>query len=297
MPADADGDGFADIASATDLQAINDAPSGRYELTADIDLAGVEWSPLGGDCATDPATCFVGTLKGNGYTISNLHIVADTDNLGLFGIIGRGGVVRDMKLLNVTIRSAFADHVGALAGRNEGIVVGADIVGEIGGDNRIGGVVGTNEGVVINARAAVAIIGHGDKVGGLVGDNRGGDIVNSRAVGEVEGGDEVGGLVGDNSGRIINSYATATVNGGDGGDNRGGLVGNNATGIVQNSYAMGAVAYTSLASRGGLVGTNDGGIDDSYAIAVLSGGNVGGNLVGVNLGGGRIVGGYANTQS
>ena len=35
------------IDSAEKLAAINENPSGHYILTADIDLAGMEWTPLG----------------------------------------------------------------------------------------------------------------------------------------------------------------------------------------------------------------------------------------------------------
>ena len=73
-----------EISTAEQLAAIKDNLSGNYVLTADIDLAGVEWTPIGayapsGESAEEqeiPAveTAFTGTFDGQGHTISNLVI-------------------------------------------------------------------------------------------------------------------------------------------------------------------------------------------------------------------------------
>ena len=73
-----------EIATAEDLKAVNDNLSGNYVLTADIDLEGAEWTPLGsfvqmgedGEEAEtpDPEYAFTGTFDGQGYTISNFTI-------------------------------------------------------------------------------------------------------------------------------------------------------------------------------------------------------------------------------
>ena len=72
------------IATAEDLAAINSNLSGNYVLTADIDLGGAEWTPIGsfvqlgseGEEAEtpDPAYAFTGTFDGQGHTISNFVI-------------------------------------------------------------------------------------------------------------------------------------------------------------------------------------------------------------------------------
>ena len=73
-----------EISSVEELAAINENLSGNYVLTADIDLAGAEWTPIGayapsGESAEEqeiPAaeTAFTGTFDGQGHTISNLVI-------------------------------------------------------------------------------------------------------------------------------------------------------------------------------------------------------------------------------
>ena len=58
---------FADtteINSVDGLKAIAQDPSGDYVLTGDIDLAGIDWTPIP----------FSGTLDGNGHTIYNLTV-------------------------------------------------------------------------------------------------------------------------------------------------------------------------------------------------------------------------------
>ena len=57
------------ISTASNLQAINDNVSGSYILVKDIDLIGVNFTPLGND-----ASSFDGIFDGGGFTIRNLTI-------------------------------------------------------------------------------------------------------------------------------------------------------------------------------------------------------------------------------
>ena len=264
---DEDGDGLIDISNATHLNAIRHRIDGSayqaretadviycsdgctgYELTADIDLAGIEWQPIGS--RSEP---FSGVFRGNGYTISNLTIKANnTDNIGLFAEIGTGGRVENVGLMNV------------------------DIVGQ---SRRIGSIAAFNSGTIINSYAGGKLVDSGDGinvVGGLVGRNEDGKIVNSYADVNIEAVTGfVGGLVGENQGgSIVNSYA--------GGDLRvnsgiaGGLVGTNGSGssIVNDSYAVGDVQVDN-GRVGGLVAASLGGrtFNNSYYRkgAVISG--------------------------
>lgn len=61
-----------------------------YLLTADIDLSGADWVPMGPE--TNP---FTGTFDGQGHTINGLT------NLCLFGYVGAGTTVRDLTFTNV----------------------------------------------------------------------------------------------------------------------------------------------------------------------------------------------------
>ena len=108
------------IATAEDLAAIADNLSGDYVLTADIDLEGAEWTPIGtfipagesGEEAElpDAEYAFTGTFDGNGHTISNL-VIAQPEGyaLGLFGCIA------DAKVGNFTIENATVDGAMMIA--------------------------------------------------------------------------------------------------------------------------------------------------------------------------------------
>ncbi len=71
-----------EIDSAEKLAAISADLSGSYVLTADIDLAGIDWTPIGAFVmgggeegeVPDMAAVFTGTFDGQGHTISNLSV-------------------------------------------------------------------------------------------------------------------------------------------------------------------------------------------------------------------------------
>lgn len=92
-----------EISTAEELAAISDNLSGNYVLTADIDLGGAEWTPIGsfiqmgqeGEEAETPdsAYAFTGIFDGNGYTISNFTINQPEGwCVGLFGCIANANV-------------------------------------------------------------------------------------------------------------------------------------------------------------------------------------------------------------
>ena len=209
-----------------------------YELTADIDLAGIEWQPIG-----SPNEPFSGVFKGNGYTISNLTIKANnTDNIGLFAAIGAGGRVENLGLVNVDIAGQ-GRRIGSIAAFNSGTIINSYADGRLvdsgGSINVVGGLVGRNErGEIVNSYAHVNIEAATGFAGGLVGENRGGSIVNGYAGGDVRVDSGIaGGLVGTNGsgGSIVNSYAGGDVQVGSG--RAGGLVAaSSGRQTLNNSY-------------------------------------------------------------
>ena len=233
------------------------APTGciGYELTQNLDLAadysnGNGWTPLG-----SPDHPFNATLDGQGYAIANLSIsrndaATNGGALGLFGAIGRAGVVQNLGLTGVSVRyagaGAAAAPVGSIAGRSSGTVSNCYVAGVVtgAGSSAVGGLIGhIARGTVTGSYAAVDVSGgSGGKVGGLAGLVGPDDaaITDSYAVGAVSGGPNagVGGLVGelDAAGRIASSYAAGAVGGGAG-SMQGGLVGIRQDGAtVANSY-------------------------------------------------------------
>ena len=297
-----------------------------YELMADLDF------DTNGDGAVDAADNywhdeegwipigssdneFVAMFEGNRHTIDNLYIARETSSIGLFGVVGIGGQVRNVGVRKVSVLGYGRDSViGGLVGRNYGNIVASYVTGFVGGpDNEpiVGGLVGANTGSIAASYATSTVKGLNDgSTGGLVGLHGTGDsraraiITASYATGAVVGSEDsnVGGLVGfigiignGTRGIISASYATGAVSGYEGSD-IGGLVGRVAAvgsdcrGIISASYATGAVTgYEGSNNVGGLVGQNISGgpgssgiVTASYSTGAVTGsghGNVGG-LVG-----------------
>lgn len=239
----------------------------NYRLTADLDLAGVDFPGIG-----STQTPFTGIFDGQGYTLSNLKRTG-ADNVGFVNVL-RGGTVTKLTLENVTVSGQH--NVGALVGWSQaaldsvepgssaaGLVDNCAVRdGSVSGAVHVGGLVGLNgadadtdaalsvAGSVYKCSADVALWGSGEKIGGLVGVNQG-NVTCSSATGTVNApaAAMVGGLAGDNPGSIYDSFARGNVTGGN---VVGGLVGSSA-GKLQRVYALGDVQGQS--TIGGLAGT------------------------------------------
>jgi len=135
-------------------------------LTADIDMLGENWTPIGNTtyngkyAPVDTSKVFSGTFDGNDKVISNLTISktvggVDTQaNVGLFGITGAGAVIKDLTINNVTINTD-GRNVGALAGYTygatlENITVNGNI--QIKGGNNVSAVGGMSRYSAVTAK-------------------------------------------------------------------------------------------------------------------------------------------------
>ncbi|MBO5402358.1 MAG: hypothetical protein J6A85_04195 [Clostridia bacterium] len=88
-------------------------------LVADIDLAGIEWSPIGG---WDGSVQFCGEFDGNGKKIENLtvdstNVTASKYRLGLFADLGKNAFVHDITFVDTKL-TLTSGQGGALAGRS-----------------------------------------------------------------------------------------------------------------------------------------------------------------------------------
>ena len=136
--------GYTIIKTADDLAAIANNLNGKYILMNDIDLAGVDWVPLG---QGDP---FKGKLDGNGYSIKNMNVTADEDDtaVGLFAQTD-GAELLNLILENATVNAGDPSvynkiTAGLLIGlaRNTNID-NVTVSGNISGYQATGGVIGT----------------------------------------------------------------------------------------------------------------------------------------------------------
>ena len=171
-----------------------------FEAGGNFFNLGAGFIPIGSE--TRP---FVGTYDGGGHLISGLYINRIlADYQGLFGIIGAGGVVRNVGVTNGAVTGK--QFVGALAGRNSGTISASFATGTVAATNVTGGLAGWNDGgATLNSYAAVAVSGD-SIVGGLIGLNHNSTVTNSYSTGSVTGILFAGGLIGVNNDRVENSY-------------------------------------------------------------------------------------------
>ena len=165
---------------------------GKYvKLTADIDLAGENWEPIGKNSNGDHQN-FLGTFYGEKAdgtkpTISNLYINADGDYLGFFARVGSYAegltpTVKNIKFNNVDVSSnttnshggSYVAGVIANAGGNS-VVSGIEVTGDVYvvGYGYIGGIVGHGYPDIDNCHVAANdgsyINSHYWCVGGIIG--------------------------------------------------------------------------------------------------------------------------------
>ncbi|WP_167858950.1 S-layer homology domain-containing protein [Paenibacillus cymbidii] len=177
-----------------------------FELTADIDLDGREWTPIGG---TTPY--FRGKFDGKGHVISHLTITTNAEEAGLFGKV-QDAEIRNVGLEQVAVNIAETTLAGGLVGNMfnktsgtllENVYVTGSIATGI--NVHTGGLVGRSSGpaggTIRRSYSTAAITAglQGAKVGGLAGTLIDTNLENSYATGDLAGGGDkvrVGGLVG-----------------------------------------------------------------------------------------------------
>ncbi len=245
------------IATAEDLQAVTCFPcqwDKHFAVMADLDLSSHEspWSRIG----LSSSQPFKGTFDGRGHVLSHLVLdAANVNNVGLFGVLATGSVVKDVHLVNCEI--AGWNNVGALAGSSQGTISACSASGQVSGAENVGGLIGSAGGQVSECSAAGAVRGQ-QYIGGLIGLCSAKSLRACYAIATVDANFYAGGLVGDSSGLICDCYARGRVSGTS---VVGGLAGNNR-GTIQSSYATGRVSGAN--GTGGLAGSSGSGIIISF---------------------------------
>ena len=219
-------------------------------LTADIDLTGKGWTPIG----TDYDNSYTGTFDGGGHTIMGLTVTTNYQYVGLFGRLGEAGTVKNVVMEGVNNHSL--GYAGGVVGFSRGgTIENCSVSGSVSGTLCAGGVVGAQWGASITGCSSSATVKGTRYVGGVAGEtNSGATMAACYATGNVtiELGHrdrvDVGGLVGFNSGRngLLACYATGNVTSTGSGASKvyiGGLLGGNYTtvtaGYWKNNYEQG----------------------------------------------------------
>ena len=213
-------DGSYMVYNAKGLLAWNEAAqkdeSINCTLTADIDLTGKNWTPIG----TSFRNKYTGTFDGGGHTIKGLTVTTNDQFVGLFGSIGYAGTVKNVMMEDVQITSNRSlDFAGGVAGYSDGTIENCSVSGSVSGTVYVGGVVGAQwEGSITGCSSSATVKGM-VHVGGVVGQTNGGATLTAcYATGnvtlEIDPRKNIAGgsLVGFNGGNGVRAcYATGNV--------------------------------------------------------------------------------------
>jgi len=246
------------VNTVNDLQNVENNLTGDYGLGRNIDASATKnWNPGAVNGQTvhggfvpieySGSSAFTGIFAGQGHSISGLYENWGTESLGLFGYVGKTGVIKNVNLTNVSFNfGPDAIYGGVLVAHNMGLISNDSASGTLTSaiESATGGLVAYNEsaGVITGSHSSVKVT--------YVGSQEDEDT-------------DYGGLVGNNYGRVESSYATGAVTDEAQSSNVGGLIGFNngseGAGIVENSYATGKVTGGTSqlgggSNVGGLVG-------------------------------------------
>ena len=186
-------------------------------LTADIDLTGKNWTPIG----TDYDNSYKGTFDGGGHTITGLTFTTNDEYVGLFGWLNRAGTVKNvvMEGVQITSHQIYGGSIGGVVGYSWGTIENCSVSGSVSGTVYVGGVVGAQIGGSITGCSSSATVKGTVNVGGVAGQtNSGATMAACYATGnvtiEIDPINNIlgGGLVGFNAGSsVLACYATGNV--------------------------------------------------------------------------------------
>ena len=231
-----------------------------FMQTADIDLGGRKWFPIG----TTAETSFYGKYDGQNYEISNISVDRGTiPHAGLFGYVNRT-ILQNIRLVSGSVRGG--DQTGGIIGRSyQTNVINCYNNAMVTGTQKLGGIVGcsrTDEELIklTDCINAGKIVGTGDFIGGITGQAEMQiEITNCTNYGQISSSSHyLGGIIGysnkDSIIEICENYGAILPTGNSG--SIGGICGwaSDTQIINSNNYAE---VKTNYFYTGGIVGRPD----------------------------------------
>ena len=257
------------IATVGDMKQMARQPQAYYELANDIDmgLSADYWTPL---------SSFTGHLDGKNHLVKGLTINSAAPQVGFFGTMGEGAVVKNLKFISPRLYlSSTTSNAGVIAGQTvrdtlqnihiyDARIEGYESNATIGGLVGYGSVFTEIQDCSVQGSSIVGTMA--SSIGGIVGDARTNTNVTACAVTGyadaptfLEGDTNVGGIMGISGmdAKVTDCHAyihiTAT-------NTAGGIVGsNNSRAALTRNVAEGTVSVKKAAkwgklSAGGILG-------------------------------------------
>ncbi|MCI8336167.1 MAG: DUF4430 domain-containing protein [Peptococcaceae bacterium] len=235
------------IADSADLKAFRDmVNSGARtlcgKLTADIDLNGEEWIPIGGNDGY-ATSYYSGCFDGDGHAITNLQIHADYNFAGFFSYVKDGAVISRLQIKEAVITSG-KNNVGGIVGTIiDGTIENCSFDGAVTNTKASGGYAGGIAGYMGSTKTTKPIItgcvNFGDirapYAGGVTGYAKFAEIMDCCNHGVISGDTRVGGVAGQtmNGTAVKNCYNDGEIKGAS----AAGIIGFNGS-SMENCYWM-----------------------------------------------------------
>ena len=241
-------------------------------LTADIDLGGINWTPIGSS-----TNKFAGSFDGAGHAIKNMTIDYQTAASGERLYLGLFGYVEGTKDKRVTIKNLTVS--GSVNAASEFSVYTGDVAGVVAYGNYV-----VISGVISRINVSVdAKVGNACGVGGLAGVLIDSTMTNCGNEGNVSGVKNLGGLCYElYAGTMTGCYNTGAISAS--GTYVGGVMGYAKQTTIKDVYNTGAVS-TAKNLVGGLVGVMEkSSLTNGYSTGKVTVAESGGNAVGAVVG-------------
>ena len=249
---------------------MNDITLSNLKLDADgqiVDGTAPEeqWTPIGN--GKNP---FIGTFDGNGYVVKGIYIKGESNPVGLFGMTGENGEIKNIGVVDSYIEGG--GFVGGICGRSLSPITNCYNTGNVVSnvnDTYVGGICGFMSNHISNCynTGKVTANKYDVVVGGICGMNesRTTNCYNTGYV--IANGNEVvaGGICGFTIASLINCYNTGNVTTNGENTYTGGISGRSFLYPISYSYNMGSVtAYGEKTYIGGISGRPNEIINSSY---------------------------------
>ena len=188
----ADGDGAIHIKSAEDLRSLAhsctlDSWSRGKTVVLDNDIELTDDDEL-------PIPTFGGTFNGNGHTISSLSITQSVSPAGLFGVLQKDAVIKNLNVEGTVTPSGDSENIGGIVGENHGTIESCTFNGSVSGKRSVGGIAGRSDSSIRLSWVKCSLSGE-DYVGGIAGYGK--TLSDCRSLVTVDGGAYTGAIAGD----------------------------------------------------------------------------------------------------
>ncbi len=205
------------IATIGDLQCMRDNLTAHYEIVGDLDAEGYSFQPIGSS-----TTPFMGSLKGNGHTVSNLTVDSSDYYNALFTYVDNAEI-SDITFINPAVYLNGAMYNALLAAQAQRATIsGIHVVGLTATSQREGefGVIVDKASLgttITGCSVANALINlpEASVVGGIAADTRTGSAIAACSFsGAITANSVVGGILGtsgSNSGAIADCHVDADI--------------------------------------------------------------------------------------